>query len=156
MFSFNANCQLLKEDSRWVDDIAEDQELDDSAFKICTTNEQIIQYFNDGNGIQYIGDKPAIDSIFYSSYQAIKTNLSGFVRIRFIVNWSGETGRFRVLTSDLNYQANILPSDITKQLLNITKSMNGWQQKTWRDLNVDYYQYLIFKIEKGELTQILP
>lgn len=144
------------QDTRWIDDIKPDSTIDGSTFKICNTNEQIIQYFNDGKGIQYVGGKPAIDSIFLSNYKAVKINESGLIRIRFVVNCSGETGRYRLLSSDLNYKPKEFTSQITNQLLSIAKSMTNWQPKIWKDMKVDYYQYLICKIEKGELTHILP
>lgn len=151
-----AKVQLFAQESRWIEDIIPDISLDGDTFKICITTQQILQYFNDGNGIQYKGGKPAIDSVFYSTYQQVDSNESGIIRIRFAVNCRGETGQFRLLSSDLNYQPKQFSYEITNQLLRITKSMNGWQPKIWRNMPMDYYQYLIFKIEKGKLTHILP
>lgn len=151
-FSVFLNAQRTK----WIDDIVPDSAIDDANFKICNAENQVIQYFNSGKSIQYEGEKPAIEQLFYSNYQAIDSSQSGLIRIRFVVNCSGETGRFRLLTSDLNYQPFQFNTAITNQLLQITKSMKGWQPLTWKGLKVDYYQYLIFKIEKGNLTHILP
>lgn len=148
--------QIPAQETRWIDDIVPDSMLDNPDFKICNTNEQIIQYFNDGNGIQYQGGKPIIDSLFFNIFHSVKVNQSGFIRIRFVVNCFGETGRFRLLGSDLNYQPYQFTPEITEQLTQITKSMDGWQPKTWKGMKVDYYQYLIFKIENGKLTHILP
>ena len=74
-----------------------------------------------------------------------------FVALTVVVNCSGETGRFRLLSADLNYQPYQFSSEITSQLLRITKSMEGWLPKIWKDTKIDYYQYLIFKIEKGKV-----
>lgn len=156
LFFIYVQIQLSAQATRWIDDIVPDPALDDATFKICTTEGQIIQYFNDGKSIQYKGGKPAIDSIFFSTYQFLNVNESGVIRIRFIVNCSGKTGRFRLLSADLNYQPYRFSPEITTQLLRITKAMPGWQPKIWQDRPVDYYQYLIFKIEKGKLTHILP
>lgn len=148
--------QLFAQETRWIDDIVPDSTLDDANFKICNTNEQIIQYFNDGNSIQYKEGKAAIDSLFFSTYRPINVNQSGLIRIRFVVNCLGETGRFRLLSSDLNYQPYQFTTEITDQLLSILKPINGWKPKIWKSVKVDYYQYLIFKIENGKLTHILP
>lgn len=154
---FYCNCSwLLAQETRWIDDIVPDSLLDDANFKICNADEQIIQYFNDGKSIQYQGGKLVIDSIFFSTYQPVNVSQSGLVRIRFVVNCLGKTGRFRFLSSDLNYQPYPFTPDITDQLLRITKSMNHWQPKIWKGINIDYYQYLVFKIENGQLTHILP
>jgi len=151
-----SHAQIPTQEVRWIDDIVPDTMLDDADFKICNTDEQVIQYFNDGKSIQYKGGKPDIDSIFISAYKPVANSESGMIRIRFIVNCNGETGRFRILSSDLNYQPFQFSYEITNQLLQITKSMNGWQPKIWRDMKVDYYQYLIFRIENGKLTHVLP
>ena len=46
--------------------------------------------------------------------------------------------------------------DISEQLLNITKSLDGWVIGKHEGKAYDYYQYLTFKIEDGELIEILP
>ncbi len=157
MLLFSCTCiQLSAQDTRWIDDIVPDSTLDDASFKICNSDGQIIQYFNDGNGVQYKGGKSIIDTLFFSTYRSVKVNESGLIRVRFVVNCLGETGRFRLLSSDLNYQPYQFTTEITDQLLRITKYMDGWQPKIWKEMKVDYYQYLIFRIENGELTHILP
>lgn len=151
-----ARGQVSQQETRWVDDILFDSALDDPNFKLCNTEEQVIQYFNDGKSILYEGGKPAIDAIFSAGYQPVAKNESGLVRIRFIVNCLGETGRFRLMSSGLDYQPFEFSPKITDQLLELTKSMKGWKPKIWKDLKVDYYQYLVFKVEAGKLTHILP
>ncbi len=150
----NANL-LMAQETRWVDDIVADSLQDGTTFKLCNTDEQIIQYFNNGKGVQYIGGKATIDSIFFTKYQHVDSDQSGMIRIRFVVNCSGETGRFRLLSADLNYEPTVFPAFVTTQLLQITKSMDGWQPKLWKEMNIDYYQNLIFIIEKGHLKNII-
>lgn len=151
---FNANV-LTAQETRWVDDIVPDSLQDGISFKICNTDDQIIQYFNNGKGVEYLGGKTAIDSLFFTKYQKVETDKSGLVRIRFVVNCTGETGRFRLLSADLNYQPLKFPDAVTMQLLQITKSMKGWQTKMWKDMKIDYYQNLIFRIEQGQLINII-
>lgn len=148
--------QISAQETRWIDDIVPDSTLDGSDFKTCNADEQIIQYFNDGKSLQYKGGKPDIDSIFFSAYQAVKKNQSGLIRIRFVVNCLGETGRFRLISCDPDYQPFQFTPEISDQLMQITKSMKGWQPKIWKSMEIDYYQYLVFKIENGKLTHILP
>jgi hypothetical protein len=151
---WNSN-SLPAQETRWIDDIVADSLQDGVAFKLCTSDEQIIQYFNDGQGVQYIGGKAAIDSLFFATYQQVDTDKSGMIRIRFVVNCSGESGRFRVLSADLDYQATEFPSTLISQLMQITKSMNGWQPKIWKETKIDYYQNLIFIIHQGALSNII-
>ena len=55
-----------------------------------------------------------------------------------------------------NYEQFTFDDKITNQLLMITQSLDGWKVKENNGAEIDYYQYLIFKIEKGNLIEILP
>ena len=62
---------------------------------------------------------------------------------------------------DEKYQEKVFDKLITNQLLLISKSLKGWipknfTSKTNEVFNYDYYQYLIFKIKDGQITEILP
>lgn len=145
-----------KEYLRWVDDIAFDPLLDDSTFVLCNGEERVFQYFNDSKGLLYKDGKPAIDSAFAKNYRPVNSSESGLVRIRFVVNCKGEADRYRLLTADLNYQPSEIDQRITDQLMKITKSLDGWETKYIRERPVDYYQYLLFKIEDGQIINIMP
>ena len=140
-------------------DIPFDEKTDDPDFKLCYTNNDIRQYFNFSKGVQYKGEKPAIDHYFKVNYQAVESNQSGLIRIRFIVNCKGETDRFRLMAMDGNFQAINFSTEITDQLLDLTQKMNGWLPIEMEEMNNttwDYYQYLIFKIHNGEIIEIMP
>lgn len=143
--------------TRWVDDIVPDSSLDNPNFKICNAEDQVIQYFNNGQALEYKGDKYTLDSIFFSEYKSVnKPGETGLIRIRFIVNCKGESGRFRMIAMDADYREKEFEKNITEQLMEITKSLKGWTPKVWKGTAIDYYQYLIFKIESGKLISILP
>lgn len=149
---------------RWVGDILQDPKQDDANFSICHDENQVVQYFNTSQGIQYENEKQALKKIIRQKYQPIsKDGESGWIRIRFVVNCKGEAGRFRVLEADENYQPKKFDDKITNQLLEITKSLDGWQTVFYSNrgdkldgVPQDYYMYLIFKLKNGQLTEILP
>jgi len=142
---------------RWVDDIPFDPSRDSQEFKICHGEDSVLQYFNNGLGLEYEGEKYAIKRAFKEHYdEEIVKKENGLIRIRFIVNCNGETGRFRLIAMDENYNKKEFDSSITNQILQISKDLNGWQPMVIGDLTGDYYQYLIFKIEQGRVTKILP
>ena len=156
------SCQAEKEAKsqskylRWVGDIEFDAQLDDQNFKVCHGDSNVIQYFNTSKGFGYQGEKTAIWNIFQEKYQAVtRKNQNGWIRIRFIVNCEGKAGRFRLTAADQNYQRTTFDPKITSQLLKITKSLDGWQILE-NDPPRDYYLYLIFKIEDGQILEILP
>lgn len=78
------------------------------------------------------------------------------IRIRFIVNCEGKTGRFRVIGMNKNYQEKTFDKAITDQLLEITQHLDGWQLLPNAEEPRDYYQYLLFKMNKGTIVEILP
>ncbi len=145
-----------KKPYRWVDDIKNDPEIDDPSFELCYSDFTVKQYFNIGDETSYEGERPAIYRFFEENYAPVETDQSGFIRVRFIVNCKGETGRFRVISSDENFEEMEFDPAIVDQLVSITKSMDGWKILPDPDIPTDYYQYLIFKIEKGKILEILP
>lgn len=146
-----------QEYSRWVGDIEQNDQVDELNFKVCNGDDKILQYFNLGEGPVYSGEKSSILNTFESKYKALSNNdQNGFIRIRFIVNCEGKTGRFRVLQSDDNFREIKFDESIVTQLVDITKGIENWQIFYRRDTPVDYYMYLIFKIKDGQLTEILP
>lgn len=141
---------------RYVGDIEADANLDDPTFELCNDELFIKQYFNFSKGLQYEGEKLQIQEEFLSAYNPIDIAESGWVRIRFVVNCKGESGRFRMISSDKEYKPRDFDRRISDQLLEITKSLDGWKPLPNAENPEEYYQYLIFKIEKGNLIEIMP
>ena len=158
--SLNSFCQEMSKTQsiypKRIGDIELRKESIKPGFDLCAAN-QIIQYFNDSKGLEYEGEKLAIENVFFDKYQSpVIENETGLIRIRFIVNCKGETDGFTMIAMDENYQEKTFSKSITDQLLAITKSLTGWKTKTHNDKEVYYYQYLIFKLENGQLKEILP
>ena len=155
VLSLNSYCQESYPER--TGDIEFDEKIDRSDFKLCFPN-HIFQYFNISNGVEYSGEKIALEKEVKEKY--VPVNLkgeSGLIRIRFIVNCKGETDRFRLISMDTDYNPKTFDKSITEQLLEITKNLKGWKTKLDKEQStIDYYQYLIFKLKDGHITQILP
>jgi hypothetical protein len=163
LFSILSSCQLekkaqeKKEYLRNVGDIEYNDKIDEIDFKVCNGDDIILQYFNLGKGPVYSGEKSKILNVFKSKYKPlINKDQNGLIRIRFVVNCEGKSGRFRVLQSDFNYQAIEFDKRIVNQLTDITKGIENWEVLYLSEFTVDYYMYLIFKISNGQLIEILP
>ena len=69
-----ASCRLEKESStsneylRWVDDIRFDPSIDNESFVLCHGEDSVLQYFNNGTGLEYEGEKYAIIKEFEKCY----------------------------------------------------------------------------------------
>ncbi len=57
---------------------------------------------------------------------------------------------------DFDYKSKKFDSKIKNQLLAIVKNLDGWIPRKKNNQNLDYYQYLTFKIENGQIIKILP
>ncbi|OYX26588.1 MAG: hypothetical protein B7Z06_05410 [Flavobacteriales bacterium 32-35-8] len=146
-----------KEYLRWVGDIEQNNEIDNSNFKVCNGDEKIFQYFNLGEGPRYNKEKTTILETFKVKYKPIKSKIqNGLIRIRFVVNCEGKAGRFRTLQSDYDYKEIEFDKRIVSQLIEITKEIDNWEILFRDEMPVDYYFYLIFKISDGRITEILP
>lgn len=149
---------LFSQSSKWnyIGNISFDEKTDRKDFILCNEN-QIYQYFNDSNGFQYKGEKIAIEEEFQKKYNSgnVKKE-NAWVRIRFVVNCNGESDRFRIVAANYNYEPIEIDKNLMAQLLNITKSLNGWIPKFVKGKKIDYYQYLTFKIKDGKIDEILP
>lgn len=142
---------------RWVGDIIHNDEMDKWDFVVCNGDGKILQYFNLGKGPVYKGEKPEMENTFKSQYKPPFNNKeSGLIRLRFIVNCEGKAGRFRILQANQNYEETEFDDRIVSQLENIAKKIEIWEVLYKDGLPVDYYMYLIFRIDNGTITEILP
>ena len=157
LISFGQNKTITKSEyPNNVGDIEFNSKTDKQDFELCNKN-HIYQYFNNSGGLEYEGEKLEIEKVFKENYKSEKiNNETGLIRINFIVNCKGKTDRFRLISMDENYNEKLFLKSITDQLLAITKNLNGWKVKKIKEKDIDYYQYLIFKIENGQLKEILP
>lgn len=139
-----------------IGDIEYDPMLDDPGFKVCNV-EAVFQYYHFGKGVQFMGEKIKIAEYFDTRYDGKKfRGENGYLTIRFIVNCEGNTGRFRVQGMDFGYQPKTFSKKLTTQLLTLTQNLQGWIVGMYENQAFDYYQHLSFKIEDGNISEILP
>ena len=164
-FSLSAFCQEQKTTQSLyppsIGNIEFNPDLDKKDFQLCNPKYDA-QYYYWTKDANYEGDKSVIEKEFKEKYKPENVKKeSGLIRIRFIVNCKGETDRFRILGMDENYQEKVFDKSIIDQLLQISKNLKGWipkkiTSKTNEVFSYDYYQYLIFKIKDGQITETLP
>lgn len=140
---------------RHVGDIIFDPKVDTTDFEPCH-EDLAFQYYNFSNATQYKGEKIAIVRAFQDRFKPVSETEHGYVTIRFIVNCEGQTGWFRVITMDENYDEKTFSKELTDQLLKITQELDGWKPGEFDNENYDYYQYLTFKITNGSIENIMP
>jgi len=157
LLTFLIACQT--DNYKSVGDIPHDNSLDETEFKVCNEN-RIKQYYvrrSSDTAPSYKGEKGGMENEILSKYtNPENSSESGYLTIRFLVNCKGEAGRFRMEEMDFNYKSKKFDKNISNQLLNIVKDLDGWIPRHRGETTYDYYQYLTFKIEQGQITKILP
>lgn len=137
-----------------VGSIEPDPSLDESTFTVCD-EKWIFEYYNFQKGFQFEGEKSALIQYFKSNYK-VQANDTGYFTVRFVVNCKGETGRFRMEAMNFSYQPIEMREATTSQLLKLCMELKGWGIGVYQEKERDYYQYLTFKLEDGQITEILP
>lgn len=136
-----------------VGDIEFDESLDELDFKLCRDYENSIQYYQ----IRNIEEMLAVIKRRIVELYSVSDNMkgqTGFITFRFIVNCQGELGRFRIQTINDDFKESVFDESIPNQLLKIIKGIDEW--KNFSQYNIDYYQYLTFRIKDGKIETITP
>jgi hypothetical protein len=147
------------DENKNVGDIPFDKEMDDDSFQVC--NEQYIkQYYvrySSDTPPGYKGEKRGLENAIKNKYQMENSEgEDGYLTIRFIVNCKGKTGRYRIEEMDFAYKPKKFDRKISSQLLGIVKNLNEWTPRKDKNTVYDFYQYLTFKINDGQIVKILP
>jgi hypothetical protein len=140
----------------WVEHIRYDARKD-GKFELGADS-TIFQYHNDGLGVLYQGEQPALHQALRQQLagKMLDKQFDGLVRIRFVVNKQGQSGMFRSLVCNSEgIETSIDPASLQTLLLAV-KAADGWQAKSIHGEPVHYYQYVLFRLQGGEVTQIFP
>jgi len=81
---------------------------------------------------------------------------SGYVNFRFLVNCEGNPGWFEIVEINENFEEVSHSTEMVNQLLKITSNPAHWAIYKVDEMPKNYYHYVSYKIENGEVTEILP
>ena len=149
----NKKTTAAKKYSHWVGDIHFDSQVDDPDFLLCDSSNVIHRR----NGLKYPGGKEAIKNECLKKYNFKPTfnSFSGYMMVRFIINCKNEKGRLRVQPLDFDFSIKESSPELKEHLLAIIKELNGWEAASVNDEGSDFSKYLNFKIENGQIENIL-
>jgi len=123
-------------------------------FNVCNDN-YIAQYYN-STELPYPNGKNGFREYINLAYVNNNYSDSGYLNIRFIINCKGEVGRFVIHENNLDLEPNAFNKDLKNQLFRLTSEAKGWKPTFLWDENRDSYMYVSYKIENGEITEIIP
>ena len=155
--SQSTNATIKSEFPRQVGDISFDPKLDDPSFRICDSA-NVYQYYTFFNGLEYDGEKTAIVNHFQRGYNPEShPGQSGFLTIRFLVNCKGETDRYRIYSQvDELLNPKSFSNALLEQIMKLTRQLDGWKIAKYEGTDWDYYQYITFHFNNGQITTISP
>jgi len=123
-------------------------------FEIC--NEKwIAQYYNPERATFSKG-KNGLRKFILSNYENKNYKDSGYLNIRFIINCKGEAGRYIIHENNLNLESQKFNTDLVNQLFKLTTELKKWNPNFIGGEFRDSYMYISYRIEHGEITEIIP
>jgi len=125
-------------------------------FILCGDKESIYKTHHGAPKIAYSPNKGIFDHKIRSNFLKNRFNDSGYINFRFIVNCKGEPGRFETIQTNLNLEQTSLNPDLVSHLLELTSIPEHWNIFTYKNEARNYYTYVSYKIENGEIAEILP
>jgi len=138
-------------DSHYIDPA---KALRSEGFEVCDEN-YILQYYNPERAT-YSKGKNGLRNFILSNYKNKNYTDSGYLNIRFVINCKGEAGRYVIHENDLNLEPKTFTKDLKNQLFELTTQLKKWNPNFTRDLERDSYMYISYRIENGNITEILP
>ena len=124
-------------------------------FSTCYEEKYIFNYYNDKH-VRYSKNKNGLRDFILSSYQNKDYSDSGYLNIHFVVNCQGEAGRYKIYETDLDLESKSFNEDLKQQLFDLTTQLKEWYPLNLRGSDVDAYMYLSYRIEHGNIIEILP
>ena len=121
-------------------------------FEIC--GERIIGFYHSSAPEIYNGDKNNFRKRLLESYDNNRYSDSGYLNLRFYINCKGDVGYLEVNELDLNLEKTNLDESMVRNLVDLVVLRDNWNPFYNEEAN--YYMYLNFRIENGEITEILP
>ena len=125
-------------------------------FKLCSDGRFFGGYYSSHAPKVYKNNKISFRKHIQNNYKNKNYNDNGFLNLRFHINCEGNVGNVEVNELDENLKLSNLNKELVQQLIDLSIDKNNWNAFEYKGEKFDTYMYLIFKIEHGNITEILP
>lgn len=102
------------------------------------------------------GSKKQFKNFILSNYKNESYTDSGYLNFRFLINCEGNAGWFEIIEMNLDLEETPLDKNMVKQLLKLTSDSRNWAVFSYKNQPRNYYMYISYRIENGEIVEILP
>ncbi|MBD2716062.1 hypothetical protein KBK19_13545 [Microvirga sp. STR05] len=137
-----------------VGDILFDPAQDRADFALRPSG-RIYQYYNFNT--TYSGGRPELRRQLLAALRTppAGTSGSGYLTVRFVVNFRGETDRFRVQELDSGYQPQAFAPPLVAWVLRACRDLHSWQPGRIDAETQDSYFYCTFIVREGSIQDVL-
>ena len=123
-------------------------------FKRCSEKLPVGFYHSSAPYI-YKGGKPNFRKFIQTNFSENKYTDDGYLNFRFLINCNGEIGDVETNQLDTNLELTVLNKDLVSKLSKLTLRKENWNSLETREVR-DLYMYIIYRIENGQIVEILP
>lgn len=153
---FSCDYYVINSHDTHVGVIQEKQRWDKEDFKVCF-EEKIFPSYYGSPQTNYSQGKDSLRNFYLNNFNNNGyTSESGYITIRFVINCEGKAGRYEVLETGLDFKEKKFKSHIPQHLNELTRRLRAWQPLEFSGTAYDSFFHLTFKIENGEIIEILP
>jgi len=135
--------------------VIEESYWNNNDFKLCY-NEKVFPGYYGRKNAGFAKSKDTLDNYFHTLFDNNGfTNSTGYITIRFIINCKGEAGRYEIKQVGPDFKETKFNTYLTDHLLNLVKNLDTWTAVEFQGYNYDSFYHITFKLENGELVEIL-
>jgi len=122
-------------------------------FEPCSDKRPIGYYSSAPNAFKV--NKGVFRKFILQNFKNQAYNDTGFLNLRFLINCKGEIGDMEVNELDNDFRLTTLNVNLVNHLIDLTIQKDNWAVRSSEDQR-DMYMYLIYKLENGKISEILP
>ncbi len=127
-----------------------------AGFKTCLDEVHLPSYYS-RKPVEYLHGKDSLQRYFHLNYDNKGiTNQSGYITFRFIINCEGTLGNFEIHELGIDYKEKKFQESLVVHLQELLLQLNEWKAFSRGDSTFDSFHFITFKIDNGELVDILP
>ena len=135
--------------------IDQEKALINDVYELCD-NGAIYKVHHGAPDDAFEGSKKRFRETLLSEYKNENYSDSGYLNFRFLVNCEGNAGWFEIIEMNLDLEETDLNKNMVDQLFKLTSDSKHWKIYTNKDIPRNYYMYISYRIEHGEIIEILP
>ena len=136
--------------------IEESESISGPDFELCYW-EKVFPYYYGSDRAGYLPGKDSLRLYFETHFENEDyKNQSGYITVRFMINCKGEAGQFQLLQTGTDYRTKEFDAHLSDHLFELVRGLENWKPLKFNGDGYDSFFHLTFKIDNGEIAEILP